>query len=205
MTKKISKEITDGLIKSKMTEKKVDRSIIKMQKSQKKILYEIKDLIDSNNDSEARLLAKELAQSRNSIKQLGKLKFYIRGINFFFKNAQIQMIKGESVKDISNILIKLNNMMSVESLDQGFMALENEMEGLNLNLEQADQALENLDNPIDEDEYTDEIIKELSSVKKEEVAPKINDLVNLKKLLPQIPQFDKEMKDEDDYEGLEDL
>ncbi len=204
MSKKMSKEITQGLLKSRLTEKKVDRSILKMQKSQKKLLFEIKNLIDSNNDDQARLLAGEIAQSRKAIKKLGKLKFYVRGINFFFKDAQLHMIKGESLENIAKALIKVNKIMSIDSLDETFMAIENEMEELNLNLEQADQTLEVLDDPIDEDEYVDNVIKELSSVKKDEIIPKINDLVNLNKLIPPIPKFDKEMKEEDDFDELKD-
>ena len=204
MSRKISKEITQGLLKSRMTERKVDHSINKLQKSQKKLLFEIKGLLDSNNTDEARLLARELVQSRSSIKQLGKLKFYVRGIQFFFKNAQLQMIKGESIDSIAKVLTKVNRLMSAESLDQTFMAIENEMEGLNLNLEQANESLEMLDEPIDEDEYVDEVIKELSTTKKENIVPKINELVNLKKLIPPIPKFDAELKDEDEFEELED-
>ena len=204
MSKKISREITQGLLKSRMTEKQVDRSIKKLQKSQKKLLLEIKGMIDSHNIEEARLLARELVYSRSSIKQLGKLKFYVRGIQFFFKNAQTQMLKGETLDNIAEVLTKVNRIMSVETLDQTFMAIENEMEGLNLNLEEASEALEFLDEPIDEDEFVDEIITELQSVKKEDAIPKINELVSLKKLLPAIPKFDAELRQDDDAEELED-
>ena len=63
------------------------------------------------------------------------------------------MIKGESIDSIAEVLTKVNRLMSADSLDQTFMAIENEMEGLNLNLEQANESLEMLDEPIDEDEY----------------------------------------------------
>ncbi len=204
MSKKVSREITQGLLKSRMTERQVDRSIKKMQQSQKKLLYEIKSLIDSNNEAEARVLLKELVQSRNSMKQLGKLKFYARGIGFFFKNARVQLIKGEALDNIAEVLTKVNSIMSAESLDQMLFAMDNEMETLNLNLEQANETLEDLDEPIDEDEYVDEIIHELGSVKNEQVAPKINEIVDINKLLPSIPKFDAELQDDDDLEELED-
>lgn len=204
MSKKISKEIAQGIITSRMTEKKVDRSIRSLQKSQKKLLYEIKGLLDSNNADDARLLAVELAQSRTSIKQLGKLKFYCRGIQFFFKNAQMQMIKGETMDQIAHVLTKVNKMMSIESLDRTFLAVEDQMETLNLNLEQTDDALESLDEPIDNDEYADQVLSELKSVKPDEVSTKINELVSISKLLPSIPTFDKELRDETDDLEFED-
>ena len=205
MSKKLRLQITQGLVKSRMAEKKVDMSIKKMQQSQRKLLYEIKNLLDSNNDDDALLLAKELAQSRSSIKQLGKMKFYFRGIQFFFKNAQSNMVKGESMDEIAHVLTRVNNLMSAENLDQTFMAVENEMESLDLNMEQVDYSLESLDEPLDEDEYADQIINELKTTNSESIGPKINEMVNLTKLLPSIPKFDQELKDDtDDFEEFED-
>ena len=202
MSKKISNEIRQGLLKSRMTERHIDRSINKMNKSNKKLLFEVKKFLDSNNTTEAKLLVHELVQSQNSIKQLGKMKFYVRGIQYFFKSAQIQMLKGETLDQVARVLTKVNKMMSMESLDQTFFMIESEMEELDLNLEQSTASLEFLDEPIDEDEFVDQVISELKSVKDDKIVPKINELVSLNKLLPAIPQFDKELKEDDDFEEL---
>lgn len=204
MSKKIAKEIRQGLLQSRMSERKVDRSIKKINRAQKKLLFEVKQLLDSNNDNEARLLVKELAQSQKTIKNMVRMKFYCRGVNYFFKNAQTQMIKGEAMEDIAEVLVKVNRIMSVEDLDQAFLALENESEELNLNLEQATESLETLDEPIDDDEYVDNIIKELQGTEQEKVVPKINEIVDLNKLIPSVPKFDQELReDEDDLEGAD--
>lgn len=206
MSKKISNDIRKGLLQSRMSERKVDKAIKKMNKSEKKLLLEVKELLDSNNEEEARLLVKELVQSRSHIKNLVKLKFYARGIEFFFKNAQTQLIKGEAMDDIARVLTKVNRLLSMDDLNQTFFAIEQESEELNLNLEQAAESLSSLDDPIDEDEEVDQIISELSATSHEQIIPKINELVDINKLIPSVPKFDRELSDsdDDDFATLED-
>jgi hypothetical protein len=203
MSKKNSHEVRQGLLKSRLTEKQIDRSLKKMQRSEKKLLLEIKHLLDSNNEQEARLLTKELLSSRKTIKELGKMKFYMRGIQHFFKSAQVQLLKGETLDTIAKSLIKVNQIMSTESLDKTFIALESEFEELNINMEQANESLELLNEPNDEEDFVEDIISELKSVTKEKAPTKINELVSLSKILPPIPKFDNETEDED-FEELED-
>ena len=101
------------------------------------------------------------------------------------------MVKGESMDEIAHVLTRVNHLMSDENLDQTLMAVENEMESLDINMEQVDDSLESLDEPLDEDEYADQIINELKTTNSDSIGPKINEMVNLTKLLPSITKFDQ--------------
>ena len=130
------------------------------------------------------------------------MKFYVRGIQFFFKNAQVALIKGETLETIAKTLTKVNKMLSLDSLDKTFVAIESELTTLDINLEQNIESFDAIEDPIDhEDEYVDQIVSELQHVEKDKTSHKIHELLSIDKLMPPIPKFSAE---EEDFEQLED-
>ena len=67
--KRIAGEISKSLVNARLNEKKIQRQIRRIQKSETKLLKEVRILIDEGKLSEARLMAINVIDSRKLIQR----------------------------------------------------------------------------------------------------------------------------------------
>ena len=190
--KKLQKKVQKGYTEARISEKLLFRQIKKIQKSEIKLLREIRNLIDDNQIDEARLLASNIISSRKTIQKLGKMRFTLRSIQMQFKEAQTALIKGETVENLANALGYANRLINADSIDEAFIHLETEVETLSDNLDQSDNLLEELsdfNDPLsNEDEFVDNILVELGKISKKQLNSKIEEIIKIDSLLPKVPE-----------------
>ncbi|MHA2362895.1 MAG: Snf7 family protein [Candidatus Hodarchaeales archaeon] len=206
--RKIQSQISKSLVNARISEKKILRYIKKIQKNESKLLREVRVLIDENRIKEARLMAVNIIDSRKIVQKLGKMRFFLRTIQYQFKEAQSALLQGETVESLVKVLGRTNKALSAESFDEAFIYLETEYETLSMNLEDSEQMLEDplddFEDPLDEEEeFVDNIIIEIGKVPKTKVNTKIQELIKIDSLLPKvpskvIPQTNDDLTEEED-------
>jgi DNA repair ATPase RecN len=190
MSRKLGKQIAKGSIDSRLKERNISRVIRKIQKSEKNLLREIKSLIDSQAGQEDIYLAtKNLVDSRKTIQKLKKLQNYVKVIQSFYRKAQSALLNGETMDVMARSLNAMNKIMSMENLDETMIAMESELDELDLNLDLISKALEDYADPlIDEEQYINDIIKTLEKARPEEIETEITKIVATDNLLPEVPR-----------------
>ena len=192
MSKKLGKYIAKGSLDLRLKERNITRPIKKIQKSEKKLLLEIKSLIDSGvNNEEIKPVCKNIIDSRMSIQKLKRLQYYVKAIQSYYRKAQLLLLSGETIVEMEKSIQKVNKIMTTESMDETFIAMENESGELNLNLEQVTALLDDLDfvDPLqDEDSYVNKIIQTLEQTEPKNIEITINEIVATDNLLPEIPK-----------------
>lgn len=186
---KLGKQIAKGTLDSRLKERNIKRTIRKMQKSERGLLLEVRKLLENNQKDQATILAQNIITSRKTIQQLGRLQFYVKSIQSFYRQAQLALIKGETIDTIARSLTAVNRILSIESFDQTLDAIETELETLDISLDQATEILEDFSDPlVNTDVYIDNIINELENAEPEQIQSKISDIVSTENILPKIPE-----------------
>ena len=205
-SKKLQDKVRKGYTEARISEKMLLRQIKKIQKSERRLLLEIRTLIDENQIKEARILAMNIIDSRKTIQKLGKMRLTIRNIQMQFKEAQTALIKGETVENLVNALGYANRLVNADSIDEAFLHLETETETLSNNLEEADNLLEDLGDFTDplanEEEFVDTILVELGKIPSKKVNAKIDEILKIDSLLPKVPETTAEKDKEFEVESL---
>ena len=185
---KIGKQIAKGTLDSKLKERNIIRTIRRIQKSERRLLREVKSMIDGNmSKDEIVPVCKNVLDSRKSIQKLKRLQYYVKSIQSFYRRAQLALINGETMENIARSMNVVNRVLSMESIDETMSGIENELDELNLNLDQVNEILNDYSDPlINEDAYINNIIDKLKEAKPEEVELKISEIID-QDLLPDVP------------------
>lgn len=204
-TKSTESRVKKGLLDVRMTERKLMQSIKKIQRNERKLLLEVRKLLDEGSPDEARLLAHNLVESRQTVKKLGRVRAFLHVLEGYFKEAHMALIRGEAVEELAEVLARTNDLVSVEDLERTFVAMEVELENLTLNMEGTQELLEDvgdMGDPLEEDEdtFVTSLITELQQTKKEDISRKVTEMVQIDHLLPRVPKaVDEEEEEEDGY------
>lgn len=188
MSRKLGKMITKGTLDSRIKERNIKKTIRKMQKLERSLLFDVRKLLETNQKDQAILLCRNIIDSRKTIQYLGKMRYYVKGIQSFYRQAQLALINNESMEMIGKSLDVVNRVLSSDSVEESMMLIENEVDLLDLNLAQATEILDEYSDPLaDADKFVDSVIKEIESAKPEEISGQIDKIISIERILPSIP------------------
>lgn len=143
-------------------ERNIERSIRDLDREEQKVKLEIKQAAKRGDQKTARILAKQIVQSRRAKERMYKSKAELHSISLALTHQLATMKVSGALAKSAAVMQSMNNAIKLPAIQQTMMAMGREMEKMGLIEEFMDDALE-LDED-EEDEAQEEVDKVLDSI-----------------------------------------
>ncbi len=145
--------------------KSIDRDVIKLQNAEKQALQKVKASVKSKHHDAARVVAKEVGNTRKAIKRLLVAKSHTESaqltLDLSMKGLKVQNVMQQSTE----VFQLMNDLVKIPELRADMVQMSREMEKAGLWQEQMDDNFELLDEDVMEadDESIDKIMEEVTT------------------------------------------
>lgn len=154
------------IINMRMIDKRLERQRKKLIKDEAKMMKEVRQALENDDQESAKLFAKDVARSRKMQLNLQTLRSRVKGITFKLEQANaIQAVAGD-LRGLVRSLARVNRQMAIPQMEGLLMGMEMEMEQLNLSSEMLEEGFESIaDGGVEEDSEADQIIAEFQAAR----------------------------------------
>jgi charged multivesicular body protein 3 len=143
-------------------ERNIDRSIRDLEREEQKVKLEIKQMAKRGDQKTARILAKQIVQSRKAKERMYTSKAELHSISLALTHQLATMKVSGVLAKSASVMKSMNDLIKLPAIQQTMMAMGREMEKMGLIEEIMDDAL-TLDDD-EEDEAQEEIDKVLDNI-----------------------------------------
>ena len=151
------------IVRLRMIERRMERQRQKLKMEEKKMLKEVEKAVKAGDMEAARLFAKDVAKSRKMALGCMKLTSRIKTMTFKLEQASAVQSIGKDMVGLVKALRSVNETMRIPELTNVMMAMEGEMEKLDMSAEAIDEGFELADFSEADDEETEKIIGEIAA------------------------------------------
>jgi charged multivesicular body protein 3 len=146
--------------------RKLDRDIQNLQRAEKKAMAEAKKLAKAGQTSSARIMAREIVNTRKAVDRMYTAKAQMGSVGFALQNS-IAMIKLQGVISKSNeVMVAMNQLVSLPEMQATMGSFAREMERAGMIEELVQDTMEGIggdDIESEADKEADKIVQEIMS------------------------------------------
>jgi len=152
-------------------ERELDKNIRAIDLEEQKLKRSIKELAKKGDKASAKVLAKEIVQSRKAKERIYKSKAQLNSVSMqLSQNLSMMKVAGMLAKS-TQIMGLMNNLVKLPQINQVMMAMAREMEKAGLIEEIMDDVMDDAEVDEQADEELDKVIEEITlGVKSAKVA-----------------------------------
>lgn len=139
--------------------REIDRERMQLQQQEKKTIIEIKKMARQGQVPAAKILAKQLVQTRKSITKLYTMRAQMQTVQTQLTTMKSSAAMTEAMAGATKAMRKMNKKMNLPGMQQIMMEFEKQSEMMGMKQEMIDDTLEELDEDED-DEESEEVINQ---------------------------------------------
>jgi len=139
--------------------REIDRERMQMQQQEKKTIIEIKKMAKQNQIPAAKILAKQLVQTRNNITKLYTMRAQMQTVYTQLSTMKSSAAMTEAMAGATKAMKRMNKKMNLPSMQAIMMEFEKQNEMMGMKQEMIDDTLGELDEDED-DEESEEVINQ---------------------------------------------
>jgi len=162
------KQTTEEVVKKwkrelRKEDRELDKTIRSIEVEEQKLKRSIKELAKKGDKASAKVLAKEIVQSRKAKERIYKSKAQLNSVSMQLSTSLSMMKVAGVMQKSTQIMGIMNNLVKLPQINQVMMAMAREMEKSGLIEEVMDDVMDN-DAEIDEqaDEELDKVVEEIT-------------------------------------------
>jgi len=147
----------------KREDRELDKNIRAIEMEEQKLKRSIKELAKRGDKQSAKVLAKEIVQSRKAKERIYKSKAQLNSVSMQLSQSLSMMKVAGVMQKSGQIMGLMNNLVKLPQINQVMLSMAREMEKAGLIEEMMDDAINN-DEEVEEqaDEELDKVVEEIT-------------------------------------------
>jgi len=141
--------------------RELDREAAKMQRSEPKLIAEIKQMAEKGQLASVKIMAKELIRSRNATMKFYAMSAQLKAVSIRIRTMQSTATMSNAMRGATRAMMALNRQMNNQDLQRIMIMFEREGEFMDLKQEIMDDTIDGVMAEDMDDEQEEELIGQI--------------------------------------------
>jgi len=164
--------------------REIEREKNRLQRSESKIIADIKKAAAEGQMGAARVMAKDLVRTRKHVEKMYKMKTQLQAVSLRIQTVKSQASMADAMRGVTRAMMRMNRTINLPSLQQIMMEFQKQSEIMDLKEDTIGDTMDEMWESDDEEAETDDIINQVL----DEIGIKLeSELVDAKPVAKQVP------------------
>lgn len=141
--------------------RELDREAAKMQRSDLKLIAEIKQMAERGQSASVKIMAKELIRSRNATMKFYAMSAQLKAVSIRIRTMQSTATMSNAMRGATRAMIVLNRQMNNQDLQRIMIMFEREGDAMDMKQEIMDDTIDNVVAGEMDEEQEEELIGQI--------------------------------------------
>eukprot|EP01128_Nolandella_sp_AFSM9_P005325 TRINITY_DN2550_c0_g1_i1.p1 TRINITY_DN2550_c0_g1~~TRINITY_DN2550_c0_g1_i1.p1 ORF type:complete len:222 (-),score=71.21 TRINITY_DN2550_c0_g1_i1:90-755(-) len=141
--------------------REIERERAKMERSEGKIIADIKKAAKDNQIAAAKIMAKDLVRTRAHVQKMYKMKTQLQAVSLRIQTVKSQATMNNAMKGVTRAMMRMNRSMNLPGLQRIMMEFQKQSEIMNMKEETIEDTMEDMWSDEDEEAATDDVLNQV--------------------------------------------
>jgi len=143
------------------SQREIDRERVALQRQEKQITVEIKQMAKQNQMASARILARDLVRTRNNIQKFYRLRSQLQAVSLRLQTLQSVAAMNDAMKGVTKAMMRMNKSVNLPALQRIMMEFERQSGIMDMKEEMMNDVIDDMADEEEAEEESDEIINQV--------------------------------------------
>jgi len=139
----------------------LDRERAQMEKQEKKIIADIKQMAKKNEMATVRIMAKDLVRTRNTCKKFMVMRANIQAVSLKIATIKSQHAMAEAMKGVTKAMGRMNKNMKLPQIQKIMQEFEKQSEMMNMKEEMMNDVMDDAMGDEDDEEESEAVVNKV--------------------------------------------
>jgi len=139
----------------------LDRERAQMEKQEKKIIADIKQMAKKNEMATVRIMAKDLVRTRNTCKKFMIMRANIQAVSLKISTIKSQHAMAEAMKGVTKAMGRMNKNMKLPQIQKIMQEFEKQSEMMNMKEEMMNDVMDDAMGDEDDEEESEAVVNKV--------------------------------------------
>eukprot|EP01111_Echinosteliopsis_oligospora_P003043 TRINITY_DN1489_c0_g1_i1.p1 TRINITY_DN1489_c0_g1~~TRINITY_DN1489_c0_g1_i1.p1 ORF type:complete len:212 (-),score=65.81 TRINITY_DN1489_c0_g1_i1:116-751(-) len=141
--------------------REVDRERTGLQNQEKKIIMEVKKAAKGGQMGAAKIMAKDLVRTRNSIQKFYQMRAQLQAVGLRIQTLKSTQTMAEAMKGVTRAMMIMNRQMNLPAMQKIMMEFEMQTEKMDMKEEMMNDTMDDVMDQDDDEEKSNEILSQV--------------------------------------------
>ncbi|KAI3384174.1 hypothetical protein SNEBB_008208 [Seison nebaliae] len=141
--------------------RELDRERMRIEQQEKRTIADIKKMAKAGQMDAVKVLAKDVARSRRTIKKFMLMKANIQAISLKIVSMKSSNKMAQAMKGVAQAMGRMNKQMNLPEIQKIMMEFEKQSEMMDMKEEMMDDAIDDALGDDDDEEETDQLVNKV--------------------------------------------